>query len=94
MLCWILRQENLISQDPYPFRSLNGYNQIFEQTDVFRKGRRKELHLFRGDINPLSFLVIYAVELGMNSHFRGGTGFVRPNLFFDEPFCLGTYRMV
>lgn len=45
-------------------------------------------------LTPLSFLVIYAVELGMNSHFRGGTGFVRPNLFFDEPFCLGTYRMV
>lgn len=61
---------------------------------MFRKGRRKELHLFRSDINPLSFLVIYAVELGMNSHFRGGTGFVRPNLFFDEPFCLGTHRMV
>ena len=39
---------------------------------MFRKGRRKELHLFRSDINPLSFLVIYAVELGMNSHFRGG----------------------
>ena len=61
---------------------------------MFRKGRRKELHLFRSDINPLPFLVIYAVELGMNSHFREGTGFVRPNLFFDEPFCLGTYRMV
>ena len=24
VLCWILRKENLISQDPYPFRSLNG----------------------------------------------------------------------
>lgn len=61
---------------------------------MFRKERRKELHLFMSDINPLSFLVIYAVELGMNSHFRGHTGFVRPNLFFDEPFCLGTYRIV
>lgn len=59
---------------------------------MFRKGRRKELHLFRGDINLLSFLVTLCHRAWYEFPLKGGKGFVRRNLFFDEPPLFGHSR--
>ena len=62
VLCLDFEARKFNLPGPLPFQEFKWVKSNFRTTDVFRKGRRKELHLFRSDINPLPFLVIYAVE--------------------------------